>query len=138
MDDGLVFFTGAPVIDFRPTGFGFSMTHFLAGIGQLDPHHAERFAAIAPICGGGERLKVLLAGRRKAEAVRRLPVWAFHGAKDPVVALEESERMVDALKRAGAENVRLTVYPEAGHDSWTETYDNPEFFRWLLEQKRKP
>jgi len=115
---------------------GLSMGGF--GTWSLGLARPERFAAIAPICGGGERLKVLLAGRRKAEAVRRLPVWAFHGAKDPVVALEESERMVDALKRAGAENVRLTVYPEAGHDSWTETYDNPEFFRWLLEQKRKP
>ena len=31
---------------------------------------------------------------------------------------------------------KLTVYPEAGHDSWTETYNNPEFHDWLLAQKR--
>jgi hypothetical protein len=44
--------------------------------------------------------------------------------------------MVDASKSAGG-NPRLTIYPEAGHDSWTETYDNPELYRWLLEHKRK-
>jgi predicted peptidase len=115
---------------------GLSMGGF--GTWSLGMSQPERFAAIAPICGGGERLKVLLAGRTKGEVLRKLPVWAFHGAKDPVVPLEESERMIDALKRAGAQNVKLTVYPEAGHDSWTRTYDQPEFYQWLLEQKREP
>ena len=47
----------------------------------------------------------------------------------------KENHMVDALKKAGGEP-KLTVYPEAGHDSWTETYDNPDFYEWLLEQKR--
>ena len=46
-----------------------------------------------------------------------------------------SEKMVEALKKAGG-NVKFTVYPEAGHDSWTEAYNNPELYKWLLEQKR--
>jgi len=46
--------------------------------------------------------------------------------------------MVDALKKIGVSDVKLTIYPEAGHDSWTETYKNPEFYRWLLEHERKP
>ena len=33
-------------------------------------------------------------------------------------------------------NVKFTIYPEAGHDSWTETYNNPEVFEWMLQQKR--
>jgi predicted peptidase len=45
--------------------------------------------------------------------------------------------MVDALKKLH-EDVKLTVYPEAGHDSWTATYENPEVYEWLLQQKRKP
>ena len=73
------------------------------------------------------------ARRRSAEA---LGVWAFHGGKDTVVPLEESQRMVDALKKAGVQDVKLTVYPEAGHDSWTETYDNPELYEWLLKHER--
>lgn len=45
--------------------------------------------------------------------------------------------MVDALKKLKSD-VKLTVYPEANHDSWTATYDNPELYEWLLQQKRKP
>ncbi|NLD71387.1 MAG: prolyl oligopeptidase family serine peptidase, partial [Chloroflexi bacterium] len=60
------------------------------------------------------------------------PVWVFHGAKDEVVPLEHSMAMADALERAGG-NVRLTVYPEAGHDAWTETYDNPALYEWFLQ-----
>ena len=64
-----------------------------------------------------------------------MPVWAFHGAKDSVVPLRQSQEMVDALKRAGG-NVQLTVYPEANHDSWTETYNNPKLYEWLLSQRK--
>jgi predicted peptidase len=107
------------------------------GTWSLGCTYPERFAAIAPICGGGEKISILLAGD-KAAALRSLPVWAFHGAKDPVVPLEESQRMVDALKQIGSKEVKLTVYPEATHDSWTETYRNPEFYEWLLKHQRKP
>ncbi|HKJ67668.1 MAG TPA: hypothetical protein VKA68_06905 [bacterium] len=43
--------------------------------------------------------------------------------------------MVDTLKKAGG-NVRCTIYPEAGHDSWTVTYDNPEFYKRLLSHRK--
>ena len=92
----------------------------------------ERFAAIAPICGGGQ-------ARQGARALKSMPIWVFHGAKDMTVPLQESQDMVDALKKAGAPEVKFTIYPEAGHDSWTETYDNPELFTWLLAHtKTKP
>jgi predicted peptidase len=92
----------------------------------------ERFAAIAPICGGGQP-------RQGARALRNMPTWVFHGGKDTTVPLQESQDMVDALKKAGAPEVKLTIYPEAGHDSWTATYDNPELFTWLLAHtKTKP
>jgi len=106
------------------------------GTWDLGLWHPERFAAIVPICGGGQIISVLLAGRDRGAALRSLGVWAFHGGKDPVVPLEESQRMVDALKKAGVEDVHLTVYPEAGHDSWTETYKNPKLYDWLLKHER--
>ncbi len=62
-------------------------------------------------------------------------MWAFHGAKDPLVLPEESEKMVAAIKRAGG-SPRLTIYPDADHDSWTRTYDNPELYEWLLSNVR--
>ncbi len=74
--------------------------------------------------------------REKKAALTSLPVWAFHGAKDPAVPVAESEAMVVALKKAGLTEVKLTIYPEAQHDSWTETYNNPELYTWLLRHQR--
>jgi dipeptidyl aminopeptidase/acylaminoacyl peptidase len=68
--------------------------------------------------------------------LKHVPVWAFHGAKDPAVPLEESVKMVEALRAAGGD-VRFTVYPEAEHDSWTQTYDNPELYAWFLQHRRR-
>jgi len=106
------------------------------GTWAMANEYPNRFAAIAPICGGGEIVPILLAGRDKRAALKSLGIWAFHGAKDPVVKLEESEKMVDAFKQIGATDVRLTVYPEATHDAWTETYDNPKLYEWLLAHRR--
>ena len=94
-------------------------------LATLYPH---RFAAIAPICGGGFWM---YGFPERASVLKDMPAWVFHGAKDPTVPLEESEKMVSALRECGAE-VRFTVYPDALHDSWTETYDNPELYEWLL------
>ncbi|HON93021.1 MAG TPA: prolyl oligopeptidase family serine peptidase [Sedimentisphaerales bacterium] len=104
---------------------GLSMGGF--GSWALGCRYPNRFAAIVPICGGGEWFL--------AERLKNVPVWAFHGAKDSVVPLRQSQEMVDALKRAGG-NVQLTVYPEANHDSWTETYNNPKLYEWLLSQRK--
>jgi len=106
------------------------------GTWSLGTAHPERFAAIVPICGGGEIIGVLLASKEKAQALKNLGVWAFHGGKDPVVPVAESQRMIDVLKKAEVSDVRLTIYPEAGHDSWTETYNNPELYDWLLRHRR--
>ncbi|MSU58514.1 MAG: phospholipase [Pedosphaera sp.] len=107
------------------------------GTWGLGVAHPEKFAAIAPICGGGSVIDIILAGYgKKVNPVKALPVWAFHGAKDPVVPLEESERMIKAMKKIGAPEVKLTVYPNAEHNSWTETYNNPELYEWLLKHSR--
>jgi predicted peptidase len=105
------------------------------GTWSLGLAYPEKFAAIAPICGGGDTITVLLANPKKLQALKTLPIWAFHGARDPVVEPEESERMVEAVKRIGG-NAKLTVYPEAQHDSWTETYDNPGLYDWFLQHER--
>jgi predicted peptidase len=81
---------------------------------------------LVPICGGGDP--------NTARRFAHVAVWVFHGAKDPTVPLERSEQMVEALKAEA--NVKFTVYPEAGHDSWTEAYNTPKLYEWLLQQKR--
>lgn len=107
------------------------------GTWSLGLRNPNRFAAIAPICGGGERIDILIGSRAYKAELQGLPVWAFHGAKDTAVPLAESERMVDALKKAGVKDVQLTVYPEAPHDSWTETYANPKLYEWFLQHRRE-
>lgn len=106
------------------------------GTWSLGLKHPERFAAIVPICGGGQTISVKLAGGQRRRDLQNLPVWAFHGGKDPVVPLEESQRMVEALRQIGCTDVKLTVYPNANHDSWTETYANPELFQWFLRHTK--
>ena len=107
------------------------------GTWSLGLTHPEKFAAIVPICGGGELIKVLLANGEKGQALKSLGVWAFHGGKDTVVPPAESERMVNFLKKAGVPDVKLTIYPEAGHDAWSETYNNPELYDWLMKHQRQ-
>lgn len=93
---------------------------------QLAMSMPEYFAAVAPVCGGG----MYWYAPRLAD----VPVWAFHGAKDEVVFPEESKKMVDAINRAGG-NARLTIYPDNAHDSWTDTYTNPELYEWFLSHE---
>jgi len=96
---------------------GYGTWHFATAA----PH---RFAAVAPVCGGGVPYQM----RR----IPHLPVWAFHGDEDRAVPVEESVRLVEALRRHGNESAKLTLYEGVGHDSWTETYANPELYEWLL------
>jgi predicted peptidase len=107
---------------------GLSMGGF--GTWALAAAYPNRFAAIAPICGGGEPIT--------ARKIKDMPIWAFHGAKDKVVPPSRSEAMIKSLRAAGAKEARLTIYPDAGHDSWTETYNNPELYTWLLDHQRRP
>ena len=97
------------------------------GTWALAAAHPEKFAAAVPICGGGDP--------DTAPRLKDIPLWVFHGAKDSTVLPRESKRMVEAVKKAGGD-VKLTIYLDAGHDSWTATYDNPDLYKWLLDHKR--
>lgn len=104
---------------------GLSMGGF--GTWDLALRHPEEFAAIVPICGGGDTTD--------AWKLRNMPVWCFHGAKDSTVPIIRDQQMVRAVGRYNP-SVKFTVYPEAGHDSWTVTYNNDSLYTWLLGQKR--
>jgi predicted peptidase len=110
---------------------GLSMGGF--GTWELGSFYPERFAALAPICGIGRWPD---SRGYTPFLMSKKPVWVFHGAKDSVVSLEESQRMVDALKRRGGKP-KFTIYPEAGHDSWTKSYDNPKLYEWFLSHKNE-
>ncbi|MCH2575104.1 prolyl oligopeptidase family serine peptidase [Candidatus Poribacteria bacterium] len=105
---------------------GLSMGGF--GTWSLASMYPERFAAIAPVCGGGEVRQIL-------RSLVEMPIWTFHGQKDDVIPFSRSEEIVTALKKHGS-SIKFTIYPEAGHDSWTKTYDNPELYKWFLKHSR--
>ena len=60
-----------------------------------------------------------------------------HGDKDDIIPLQASQQMVDALEKAGAEEIQFTRYPELMHDSWTAAYNNPDVYRWMLDRRRQ-
>lgn len=73
--------------------------------------------------------------------IKHVPVWIFHGVKDPVVPVTGSTSIHKALVDAGALHAKLSVYPQLDvdvsqcHDSWTCTYENPELYSWLLSHR---
>ena len=67
--------------------------------------------------------------------LKDLPAWVFHGDADQVVVLAESQVMVDRLTELGAD-ITFTVYPGVEHNSWTETYNNPDLSTWFLSHQR--
>lgn len=87
-----------------------------------------RFAAVAPICGGGVPED---AGR-----LVDLPIWAFHGDRDEAVVPEYSTAMIDGIRGAGGRHATLTLYPGVRHNSWDITYRNPALYRWFLNNRR--
>lgn len=87
----------------------------------------ERFAAIAPVAGIGPHFRSC--------RLLHVPVWAFHGDQDSVVPFKEDELMVKAVQSCGGE-ARLTAYAGGGHDAWSETYANPELYKWFLQHVR--
>ncbi|HEX3600181.1 MAG TPA: prolyl oligopeptidase family serine peptidase [Lacipirellulaceae bacterium] len=99
------------------------------GTWRLVAAYPDRFAAAVPICGGGDADEL-------AKPLSKVPIWAFHGAKDTTVPPKASRDIVDAVRREHGD-IEYTVYPDAGHDAWTATYNNPKVYDWLLSHRRK-
>ncbi|MCU0514414.1 MAG: alpha/beta fold hydrolase [Anaerolineae bacterium] len=109
---------------------GLSMGGF--GTWHLAALYPQRFAAAVPICGG---LPWYVDLESAAQRLRHLPLWVFHGARDDIVHIDESRRVVQALKAAGS-SVKFTTYHDAGHDAWTTTYAGTKLYDWFLKHIR--
>lgn len=101
----------------------------MGGIGTFDliTRRPRLFAAAAPVCGAGDT--------SKAEVIKHIPIWIFHGAEDAAVNAKYSLDMVNALTKAGA-HPGFTQYPEVGHFSWIAAYSDPMFMDWLFRQSK--
>jgi predicted peptidase len=103
---------------------GLSMGGF--GAWELAARRPELFAAVVPICGGGEA--------SWAERLKTVPLWAVHGDADETIPVASSRNMIQAIRNAGGRPL-FTELPGVGHDSWTQTYRDPDgVLRWVFEQ----
>lgn len=102
----------------------------MGGIGTLDLaiRYPQRFAAIIPIA-------FRIEPGWNVCALTNIPMWAFHGAVDPIITLNRAQSVITALIACGG-NPTFTIYPDLYHDSWTRTYNNPAIYDWLLSHTR--
>ncbi len=98
------------------------------GSWDLGTRLAERWAAVAPICGGGDELY--------ADRLVGVPVWAWHGDADDVVPVRKSRAMIEAIRRAGGDP-KYTELPGVGHDCWTAAYTAADgVVPWMFAQRQ--
>lgn len=99
------------------------------GSWALAAHRPNLFAAVVPICGSGHT--------EDAPKLIQVPLWAVHGDGDTVVSVEGSRRMIAAIRTAGG-SPKYTELTGVGHDSWSQTYSDPEgVLAWMFSQSRK-
>ncbi|GAA5221535.1 carboxylesterase family protein [Membranihabitans marinus] len=87
----------------------------------------EKIAVALPICGGGIVDKTI--------HMTDVPIWAFHGAEDNVVPTRRSIQMVKGVQQNGGK-AKITIYPEVGHNSWTNAFNEPEYLKWMFDQRK--
>ncbi|MEL6484166.1 MAG: hypothetical protein AAFP96_04900, partial [Bacteroidota bacterium] len=88
---------------------------------------AKKFAAAFPICGG--------ANPAIAPTLKKPTWWVFHGDADKVVPEKCSSDIVTAMGQQKVE-VKYTVYPGVGHNSWDNAFAEPDLMKWLFAQTR--
>ena len=94
-----------------------------AGTWALGSKHADKWAAIAPVCGYGKPADI-------APALKEMPIWAFHGVDDPVVPAKQSKNLCAAVEQAGGNSV-LTLYEKTAHNSWDKAYRESNLAEWF-------
>lgn len=108
---------------------GLSMGGF--GAWELACRLPETFAAVAPICGGGDE--------HQAHRLVDIPIWAWHGSLDEIVPVVRSRQMVSAIQAAGGLHCRYTELVGEGHHSWVPAYrDESGLLDWLFSHHRRP
>jgi predicted peptidase len=99
-----------------------------SGTWSLAAKYPEKWAAIVPMCSGGNA--------ESAAKIKDIPCWYFLGDADSPKTVENSRKMIAALKEAGGKP-KFTEYPGVGHNCWDKGYATKELFEWLLMQKLK-
>ena len=97
-----------------------------SGSWRMAADHPNRFAAVVPICGRGDT--------KDAVAIKNLPIWVFVGDQDRV--FQANLDMVDAVRKAGSQSIRISTLENIGHNSWSAAYASPDLYSWLAQKSR--
>ncbi|MBU2700118.1 putative peptidase [Sporomusaceae bacterium BoRhaA] len=99
------------------------------GTWYLACQHPEYFAAIAPLASNPT-----IPNSWNKQMIT-MPIWAFHGEKDPILPLKNDEAMISALRMQGG-TPRFTILPDQGHEI-AGVYKNHELYDWFLTNNRQ-
>ena len=97
------------------------------GVWNLIGNRPQLFAAAIAVCGGGNP--------SLATRFAEMPIWVFHGDRDGTVPVDESRRMVEALRKSGGKP-RYAEYRSVGHDVWKLAFADPDLPEWLFSQHK--
>ena len=89
----------------------------------------DLFAAIAPLSS------VMWNPDDAGQLLKYVGVWSVVGVEDQSRFFEGTRQMQKSL-RASAVSRRFTYLYGNGHDAWYPVYANPQFYEWLLAQRR--
>lgn len=112
----------------------------MGGLGcwMMCARNPGKWAASVPMCGGGNPVY--------AKLVKDVPMWFFHSEDDNVIGVEETTRLVEAIRAEKGADVKYTKYSESsehpaaqswmvGHNVWTKAYTDKDTWTWLFKQK---
>lgn len=100
---------------------GISMGGF--GTWEIAMTYPHKFHKIAPLCGGGMNWRAWALN---------MPIRVYHGRRDDVVPLSQSEAMVNSVKIQGG-NVEFTIYDDLSHNCWDRAFEKTDLIKWLVE-----
>ena len=101
-----------------------------SGVGTPFPATGARDRQANPFTAASDPFAALATG------IRSIPIWIAHGDADKSVPVEQSRRMVAALKSANA-RVEYAEYPDLSHgEAAAKALNAKESISWLLAQHR--
>lgn len=100
------------------------------GVFDVAKDYPDAFAALAPLCAWASTTERICN-------LKEIPIWTFHGTKDDVVPISQTESKVKALKDCQG-NIEFTRLEGEGHSiHWLyEPESKYDIFAWLLKHSK--
>ena len=104
------------------------------GVWRTAGEYPDVFAAIAPVCAGGNALS-----KANEIAAKNLPIWGFHGSSDKIVSYTVTTKMINAINSAPKKPnplAKATIFPGMGHVIWDKAYQQTNVLDWMLTHRK--